>query len=475
MIFKASNGSAFLLSEMGEKPVFLACVNVDTLTEPGGGLDTLIRCFRPDGQGWHILDHTLAAPDPVTTSLELLVPNNLAVERRLKAPPFGLLITQRGQGRLDDPANYERAWLVCGARAELSASNLKAREEVTASTLTASITAMPPVIEAKTVTYANLGVDGVAVAMSGNVGIMGLAPDGGLSPVLTTQDGGQTWQWSGVPFGADEAIASVGIVQLDRDTYRLFAVCATTASRPLTIATSDDWGLTWTTESVGSVTGQVGAGPHALYAYGYGAIWLAATDGYVYRSADGGSNWTTVHNGTLTSDDLIAVHAVDGLIAVAVGADDTVLITEDGGESWTLTSTGTGDDLTAVAALAEDFYLVGTDGGELWLYDRSEWVQLHFSGEGTGAIRDVAFMAGCPYAILAIHHNTTSRLLRSLDGGFTWQAVATGADFDAMAAEGAVLAGSATLAAPPVIAAPVIEPAYSLDFSLDRNSFYILP
>jgi len=305
---------------MGEKPLFLACVNVDTLTEPGGALDTLIRCFRSDGQGWHILDHTITAPDPVTTNLELLVPANLTLERALKAPPFGLLLTQRGGGRLDDPGNYERAWLVCGAHAELSADNLKAREEVTASTITASITAMPPVIRATLPAYANLGVDTVAVAMSGQVGVMGLAPDGGLSAVLTTQDGGQTWQWAGTPFGASEGIASVGIIQLDRDVYRLFAVCATTASRPLTIALSDDWGATWTTESVGSVTGQVGAGPHALHATGYGSIWLVATDGYIYRSADGGSNWATVHNGTLTSEDLTAIQAVDGLVAVAVAA-----------------------------------------------------------------------------------------------------------------------------------------------------------
>lgn len=474
MIFKAGNGSAFLLSAMGEKPIFLACVNVDTLTQAGGALDTLIRCFRPDG-GWRIIGHTLTAPDPVTTSLELLVSANPTIERRLKAPPFGLLLTQRATGRLDDPGNYDRAWLVCGARAELSADGLKAREEVTPSTLTASITAIPPVVEVKGGTYANLGVDAVAVSVSGKVGIMGLALDAGLAPALTTQDGGKTWQWSGVPFGTDEEIASVGVVQLDRDTYRLFAVCGATASRPLTIATSDDWGLTWTTASVGSVTGQVGAGPHALHAMGYGAIWLAATDGYVYRSADGGSNWTTVHNGTLTSDDLIAVHAVDGLVAVAVGADDTILITEDGGESWEITATGTGDDLTAVAALAEDFYLAGTDGGELWLYDRAEWVQLHFSGEGAGAVRDVVFLGGCPYAILAIHHGATSRLIRSLDGGFTWQVIATGVDFDALAADGSVIVGSTTLAAPPAIAVPVIEPAYSLDFSLDRNSFYILP
>lgn len=472
MIFKAGNGSAFLLSAMGEKPLFLACVNVDTLTQAGGALDTLIRCFRPDG-GWRIIGHTLTAPDPVTTSLELLVPGSPTLERALKAPPFGLLLTQRTTGRLDDPGNYDRAWLVCGARAELSASGLKAREEVTPSTITATITAIPPVVEAKSVTYANLGVDAVAVSVSGKVGIMGLAPDGGLSPVLTTQDGGKTWQWSGVPFGADEAIASVGVIQLDRDLYRLFAVCATTASRPLTIATSDDWGLTWTTESVGSVTGQVGAGPHALHAYGYGAIWLAATDGYVYRSADGGNNWTTVHNGTLTSEDLTAIHVVDGLVAVAVGNGDAILITEDGGESWSLASTGTGDDLTAVAALAEDFYLVGTDGGELWLYDLSEWVQLHFSGESSGAVRDVAFIDGCPYAIVAIHHNTTSRLLRSLDGGFTWQVIATGADFDALASGGAVVAGSATLAAPPAVTPPVVEPLFSFDFSLARNSFYI--
>lgn len=472
MILKASNGSAFLLSEMGEKPIFLACVNVDALTEPGGGIDALIRCFRPDGQGWHILDHTLTAPDPVTTSLELLVSASPTIERRLKAPPFGLLLTQRANGRLDDPGNYDRAWLVCGARAELSAAGLKAREEVTPSTLTATITAIPPVVEAKGATYANLGVDGVAVAMSGKVGVMALAPDGGLAPVLTTKDRGKTWQWAGVPFGASEEIASVTIIQLDRDTYRLFAVCATTASRPLTVATSDDWGLTWTTGSVGNVTGQVATGPHALHATGYGSIWLVATDGYIYRSADGGSNWTTVHNGTLASDDLAAIHAVDGLVAVAVGADDTILITEDGGESWEIAQTGTAFDLTAVTALAEDFYLVGTDGGELWLWDRSEWVQLHFSGEA-GAVRDVAFLAGCSYAILAIHHNTTSRLLRSLDGGFTWQVVVAGSDFDALAAEGAVLAGSATLVAPPSVTPPMIEPAYSLDFSLKRNSFYI--
>ena len=67
-----------------------------------------------------------------------------------------------------------------------------------------------------------------------------------------------------------------------------------------------------------------GLGPHTT-TIGYG---------YIYKSTDGGSNWTSVTPASAPSD-LAALHFTDANKGWVVGASGTILYTDDGGSSWT--------------------------------------------------------------------------------------------------------------------------------------------
>ena len=60
---------------------------------------------------------------------------------------------------------------------------------------------------------------------------------------------------------------------------------------------------------------------------------MAGSGGKVVRSDDGGQSWSIQETGA--TENLQAIDAWDPDRAVAVGNDGVVLVTADGGESWT--------------------------------------------------------------------------------------------------------------------------------------------
>lgn len=73
------------------------------------------------------------------------------------------------------------------------------------------------------------------------------------------------------------------------------------------------------------------------------------------RSADGGATFVAV--AAPTRDDLYAV-AVRGVRAVAVGAHGSVIVSNDGGLTWSLRPTGLDGFLGAVRFLSDSTVLV---------------------------------------------------------------------------------------------------------------------
>lgn len=408
-MFKSSHGSVFVLGDLGTAPRFVGCVDMDTLTEPGGALDTLIRCFDPDSGGWKILDYILSAPDPVTTTFTMPLTSDNP-DRLFAREPFGLLITQRKGGRVDLDANYDRAWVLAGAHAVLGASNVLQRETQEMSELSVEISALPPVT--RITEWAKTSRVGVATSDVAILGDVIFAAMTGANPFLS-RDGGQTWTEITRPF----EVARVGVVQLGRGLYRLFTVRVATVGSPLRIAYSDDWGATWTSVTVGSVNGQGVGG------FGFGrptSLWLAASSGYVYRSVNGGAEWTAVHSGLYTTGDLNSVVFYDDVEGYVAGDGDKLLFTRDGGASWDLFATGSGDDLTSVAVLGT-LALVGTSSGKLYAGDSGGV----FSKIATlsAAIVGVGFPGYAPQVIVVV---TATAVYLSVNGGSAWRALATG-------------------------------------------------
>lgn len=451
------DGALFVQTEKYTQPQYVGCVDIDTLDEPGGGIDTLIRCFNVNGQGWDVISSTLTPPDPVTTTITELVYKRQSVLESLKNCPATFYFHYRDCGRADQFNNYVRTAVIGKAYVgDRGREGLAMREEDTVATRTYSLSGFPPVhdlfkMQAVRVGVAETGAfndiaftNDVRCASSCGpaqgpckVGFAVADPlagsAGATANVYYTTNYGETWTATSTdPFGGGEAIASVVVVQIDNNTYRVIVARGTTdAGAPAEIAYSDDYGTTWTSVSVGSTNGQFAQGPGALFAIDLYNIWLVVNDGYIYKSSDGGATWATQEAGVVTSEDLHSVHFIDQYIGYAVGTSDAILKTVDGGQTWSATGddTGTGDDILTVFATDNLTVFVGTDGGDLFRTGDggATWDIVTFSGSGSGAVTDVVFFNDLIGFAL---HNTAApagRILRTIDGGFSWEIFTNGA------------------------------------------------
>lgn len=170
-------------------------------------------------------------------------------------------------------------------------------------------------------------------------------------------------------------------------------------------------------------TGFVAAGsPNDMYVAGPREIYFAGDGGYVYKSTDITAGVSVISAGTATSSNLARIDGLDETI-VAVGASGAVIKSINRGATFSLTTTSpSADNCTAVEVLDTRRFWVGTDGGDLFytLNGGETWVTQSFSGQGTGAVRDVVFATD---EVGYFAHNTATpaaRLFSTWNGGADW-------------------------------------------------------
>ena len=153
--------------------------------------------------------------------------------------------------------------------------------------------------------------------------------------------------------------------------------------------------------------------------------WAVGAAGTILVTSDGGETWTAPTTPVPTTHDLAAVAFADAGHGWAVGAAGTILVTSDGGETWTAPTTPvpTTHDLAAVAFAdaghgwavgAAGTILVTSDGGETWTAPTTPVPTTH-------DLAAVAFAdAGHGWAVGA-----AGTILVTSDGGETWTAPTT--------------------------------------------------
>lgn len=177
---------------------------------------------------------------------------------------------------------------------------------------------------------------------------------------------------------------------------------------------------TWTEISTGIVAAK---GPNAIFSLGSVFTWLVGDGGYIYFTSDVTAGFEVQSAGSISTENLAAIHGADELNLVAVGANNTVLVTNNGGETWTaVTGPNVGVDLTSVYAKTEKIFLVGSADGKLFATKDggANWIEKTFSGSGSGTVNDIKFSTG---AVGYMAHTTAAgvgRILRTIDGGFSW-------------------------------------------------------
>ncbi len=151
----------------------------------------------------------------------------------------------------------------------------------------------------------------------------------------------------------------------------------------------------------------------------------ATTSATVLSTFDGGENWEVTN--LTQSFGAYVVDFVDNDIGYVCGYNGAVFKSTDGGENWTLLVTGTTDVFRWMHAVNEDVvYVVGgdsfalvdriyrtTDGGE-------SWTQV-YNFNGTMSIGGIYFFEDNTGIIVG--HSGSENVRRTTDGGVTWTSV----------------------------------------------------
>lgn len=256
----------------------------------------------------------------------------------------------------------------------------------------------------------------VVLALQGTV----VGSPGVGSTVLYTLNGGGTWSAVAGPAGVvvDQVYCAgdVAVVLSDADDAMFY-----TDLSDLTLGV-----VNWTRVVTGFLAGQ---GPIAASSLGASETWIAGTGGAIYVSNDPALG-VQVSNSSSTTNDFHAIHALDSLNIVAVGAANTVLATGNGGVSWSLlTGPAPGAVLSTVWLRTPLEWFVGTAAGRLYytINGGATWMEKGFTGAGAGAVNAIVFAT--PSVGFMAHTGVSGggRVLRTIDGGFSWYVMPEGA------------------------------------------------
>lgn len=253
---------------------------------------------------------------------------------------------------------------------------------------------------------------------------------GDFGTVLRTDDAGQTW--SGLASGVTVDLNHVAII--DENSVVVAGTCS--------VRRSDDSGVTfarlpWTSSDERCAAPIAGiAFPSELRGY------LVLEDGNVYQTGDGGLTWLRTTDLPSAADvsarttDVAFSEPQTGVVTTSTGA---VYRTTDGGTSWTLVhlaahglrSVQLTGPLAGYAAGEGAIVLLTLDGGKTWL-DRG----------GDSPLTLTSTRCAGLFVCLATT-DTGDRVLRTSDGGKTFQPIASTGDIFSVA----IGAGTRALAA----------------------------
>jgi len=162
--------------------------------------------------------------------------------------------------------------------------------------------------------------------------------------------------------------------------------------------------------------------------------WISGTRGVILATSDGGKTWTTQRSGT--ENDLTGIYFLNPSEGWAVGQSHTILRTADGGRTWETLSTGEELVLKNVRFLSSQrgfvvgefgTILVTEDGGVTFrrLEGQDRTLDVEQLEASHPSLNSIAFTDD---ATVGIAVGMQGYVLRSSDGGATWEEINCGVE-----------------------------------------------
>jgi hypothetical protein len=182
----------------------------------------------------------------------------------------------------------------------------------------------------------------------------------------------------------------------------------------------------WTRTTEGGVAGGL---PINIWSVGLYAF-LVGANGTVYGFSNPIIGMTVLDEGEATEEDLLGVHALDKLFAVAVGENNSVIYTktQDTWEAVDGPAGGAGDNNTCVWCKDKQEWWIGNDAGEIYytLDGGDSWVEMDNVPVTFTGIDDIQFSTDSVGYIAGTITGPVGVVLRTFDGGYSWVAIPEG-------------------------------------------------
>lgn len=456
---RSSQGALWMARNPGDSPEYIGCVDLDDIAEPQGDL-TPSQCRNRDGV-IETIGMKQAPPGLGTSGFEALVypEANILDEIAKSKCPVTLFALQRTCGRADDFLNYTRGYVLYPAYiSSRGYGNVVKRTDDEESTQRCDISfqalyRLREVVAARQTIAETRALNDIGFCNSAQCagdcgeqkdkGTEGQTVSDGNSPspiadadVWGTVDKGVNWaNLTGLlntPFHAGVDIMGHVCFPMGKDTTRILVAKWTEAGQHLEISYSDDGGVTWTIVEVATVDSEGCTDGKALFALDWQHIWLGTTLGRIYFSNDGGLTWVSQTTALTVSgaNQINAVQFTDFENGWAVGNNDVVMRTVDGGDTWAMATVvpTSSDHVLSLDAFTKHRAIIGSNAGEIFetLDAGATWTAKTYTGQlTTDLVRDFSFPNDLVGFMIVNKLAGVGTVYRTKDGGGSWEAIVT--------------------------------------------------
>jgi photosystem II stability/assembly factor-like uncharacterized protein len=252
--------------------------------------------------------------------------------------------------------------------------------------------------------------------------MFGLISDSSGSPglpgkVVYTSDGGSTWASSGISsLGLAEAPTAFACM----GQYLVVVSNASASHHYIKITDLLDGLGGWTEVATNY---NVAGPPNDIAVSHPNLAYVVGDGGYIYRLTDPTAAPTVVSSGDVTTENLGGADAIGDNFGIAVGANNAVVVTFNGGDNWsTVTGPIAAIVLNAVFAHTDQLWWIAAANGNIYytLDQGANWTAKAFSGSGSGDVEDIVFVTREVGYIAHSKSDNTGVVLRTIDGGQSW-------------------------------------------------------